>query len=752
MERMGKRTHWITQQHFEPNVAHDVTTATVWQIKIHVGKYFTLGLLVFAVAKIYKCHMAEEQGRLSSTSRMGSNLSVMLPSLPLDGVIRHYLNVEPHPTKGHMITASMPTITQTNRFVSYTSGTKMWKISPKMIGAAKMLLLIVILQVLVGASVFASNCSSSTNSARLKTDLSSCRLQELPSHLESDIQKLNLSNNSITVMRNEGFVKAGAPNLRMIILSHNNMRAIEPGAFLGLPHLTFLDLSENKLTHLSPETFEENVNLEVLNLRGNSLDLSSDKPFLNAAIKSLDISSCGITSFPMKLLQGLPNLEEFITSNNSLKEIKSGIFSAVSHLKHLYLSNNSLSALNADVLTHLKMLKTLDISNNQLSILDLKLFSEQRKLERLLVFNNRLTTFGVGLFRPLNSLQILDAHSNHIHVLLNQVFGELKNLTDLNLSSNDLRALSVDMVCPLNNLKYFSINDNPLLCDCNMFEIWTWNVNRGIRLLATCIDENNNQKKTLLGELKGLNCEIDRLCSPSTLFKGSVQQLSFTSVPWYFYLTLAGAFVLGGILTLVVVFLVRKLRNPRFSETQSRIDLCETLPPSEERHRQLSQLTLQRRHQQLMGFPSQQLYSSNQTMPGFHTILENDVANNTNKMAPEPEVVPMLRYPPQLRPEGASLPSLAPGTPERSEYNVSSTLPSGYPLSQPLSGSITRLPRSSSPAVVRRQSRMTPSPNRGSTYLEEPERPTSESYNMPPVRSRSPLNPSVPSGMHRASK
>ncbi|XP_063229056.1 uncharacterized protein LOC134534508 [Bacillus rossius redtenbacheri] len=548
----------------------------------------------------------------------------------------------------------------------------------KMVALARALLLVVIVHALAGAGVLARNCSVAANSARLKADLSLCGLPDIPASLPADLQLLNMSQNNVTALRNEAFVRAAPSLLKTLILSRNGLRSVERGAFLGLPYLTFLDLSENEIAHLWPETFADSAHLESLNLRGNRLDLSANKPFISAGIKILDVSSCGVTFPAPAAFQGLRKLEELVASHNRLQRLDAGLFAQSAALRHLYLANASLTALSPELLAPLPSLRTLDVSDNQLSVLDPRLFAAQARLEKLVLFGNRLASLATPVFRPLASLRVLDAHGNRVRLLDDDVFAHARNMTSLDVSGNELRTLRVRTLCPMTALKSLGIRDNPLECDCALFESWTWSVNRGIHVLATCAAENVTDRRMLLQDLVSLRCEPPSLCLAMTAAPDAGGDFSLRSFPWWVYLVVVCAFLFGAAIA-SAAFVTYRVKRSRPADSQSRIDLCEIVAP-EERNRQITQLTLQRRHQQLAGFPShQQLYSSGQTLPGFHVIrdLHGDGDGDGKASSPyaEPEVTPMLRHALHSMPDGASMTSL-PRDP--SQYTVTSTLPMGF--------------------------------------------------------------------------
>jgi Leucine-rich repeat (LRR) protein len=88
-----------------------------------------------------------------------------------------------------------------------------------------------------------------------------------------NIEVLNISDNALPVIKKEYFKFLN--NIRIFNASHNQVRNIEPNAFVGLKRLDTLILNNNYLT---AEIFDSLENLRVLNLRQNFLS-AVRKPF-----------------------------------------------------------------------------------------------------------------------------------------------------------------------------------------------------------------------------------------------------------------------------------------------------------------------------------------------------------------------------------------------------------------------------------------------------------------------------------------
>ncbi|XP_055026173.2 adhesion G protein-coupled receptor A3 isoform X1 [Misgurnus anguillicaudatus] len=88
-----------------------------------------------------------------------------------------------------------------------------------------------------------------------------------PSSLPNNTVSLLLSNNKISVVRNNSFTRLGS--LERLDLRGNLISRISPGAFNGLTALKRLDLSNNRIGCFSPDMFLNLGRLSKLNLSGN---------------------------------------------------------------------------------------------------------------------------------------------------------------------------------------------------------------------------------------------------------------------------------------------------------------------------------------------------------------------------------------------------------------------------------------------------------------------------------------------------
>ncbi|NXB02669.1 LRC19 protein, partial [Cnemophilus loriae] len=109
-------------------------------------------------------------------------------------------------------------------------------------------------------------------------------------------------------------------------------------------NITSLDLSFNSLVMPHHRTLLKHFpSLHSLNLSSNAKLTLSPAVFSNlAALRMLDLSSCGITYIHMDTFKGLGNLHTLLLRNNSLQELDVPFLLPLKALFHLDLQHNAL--------------------------------------------------------------------------------------------------------------------------------------------------------------------------------------------------------------------------------------------------------------------------------------------------------------------------------------------------------------------------------------------------------------------------
>ncbi|CAI5784213.1 toll-like receptor 2 isoform X1 [Podarcis lilfordi] len=167
---------------------------------------------------------------------------------------------------------------------------------------------------------------------------SSRALRAVPSGLEDDIVKLDLTSNSIEHIGEEDL--KFAINLKTLLLQSNQIRTIDGKAFRSLVKLEYLDLSKNKLSHLSPSWFRPLSSLQKLNLIGNFYQLLGEAPLFSELpkLRYLYFGNGNFSALQAHDMEGISTLEELEIEGHNLKQYVAGTLKSIKLINHIMLN------------------------------------------------------------------------------------------------------------------------------------------------------------------------------------------------------------------------------------------------------------------------------------------------------------------------------------------------------------------------------------------------------------------------------
>uniref|UniRef100_A0A2K6KPM7 Leucine rich repeat and Ig domain containing 3 n=1 Tax=Rhinopithecus bieti TaxID=61621 RepID=A0A2K6KPM7_RHIBE len=296
-------------------------------------------------------------------------------------------------------------------------------------------------------------------------------------------------------------VPEGIPaETRLLELSRNRIRCLNPGDLTALPALEELDLSENAIAHVEPGAFANLPRLRVLRLRGNQLKLIP--PGENKLVILLDYT-----------FQDLHSLRRLEVGDNDLVFISRRAFAGLLALEELTLERCNLTALSGESLGHLRGLGALRLRHLAIAALEDQNFRRLPGLLHLEIDNwPLLEEVAAGSLRGLNLTSLSVTHTNitavpaaalrhqahltclnlshnpistvprvrlrELHlagallaVVEPQAFLGLRQIRLLNLSNNLLSTLEESTFHSVNTLETLRVDGNPLACDCRLLWI-----------------------------------------------------------------------------------------------------------------------------------------------------------------------------------------------------------------------------------------------------------------------------------------
>ncbi|CAH0592285.1 unnamed protein product [Chrysodeixis includens] len=326
-------------------------------------------------------------------------------------------------------------------------------------------------------------CSCSADQTTI--DCSRRGLTEIPDGFSSQVQKLNISNNDISVF------PANLNKFHNIVsldLSGNQLTAIPENALHNLSALEELFLSRNYFDSwisLNPnDVFLPATSLKVLDLSYNKFrtmgNLANLELIISHSLETLILEHCEIDSLHGRSpLSGLTNIKVLKLSFNPLVRIHSLISST---LKTLDVSNCALSRINHNELMYLPSLVYLKMSHNyrlELSASAYNLFSDSLRyldisycnvlqpnlqgfpnLRRAILNHNMIRFLRSNEFENNTMLEYLDLSYNNIGSLKSDTFRGLTLLKYLDLSWNEIATVPQDTLLEMPTLTQVKLSRN----------------------------------------------------------------------------------------------------------------------------------------------------------------------------------------------------------------------------------------------------------------------------------------------------
>nr|XP_023397029.1 LOW QUALITY PROTEIN: leucine-rich repeat and immunoglobulin-like domain-containing nogo receptor-interacting protein 3 [Loxodonta africana] len=226
---------------------------------------------------------------------------------------------------------------------------------------------------------------------------------------------------------------------RLLELSRNRIRCLNPGDLAALPQLEELDLSDNVIAHVEPGAFDNLPRLQVLRLRGNQLKLIPPGVFTRLGnLTLLDLSENKLVILLDYAFQDLRSLQRLEVGDNDLVFISRRAFAGLLALEELTLERCNLTALSGESLGHLRGLGTLRLRHLAIAALEDQNFRKLPGLLHLEIDNwPLLEEVAAGSLQGLNLTSLSVTHTN-ITAVPAAALSHQAHLTCLNLSYNPI--------------------------------------------------------------------------------------------------------------------------------------------------------------------------------------------------------------------------------------------------------------------------------------------------------------------------
>lgn len=150
-----------------------------------------------------------------------------------------------------------------------------------------------------------------------EAECSETSLNSIPKFPCTDINKLNISHNNISIVKDRDLDKLHT--LKLLFLSNNEIETVEPEVFCSTRQLTILDLQNNKLTFIDHKLFRCLENLEYLYLSNNTINFIDSGLFENNTnLCVLDLSHNRIWAIEPKTFVNNKLISLLKAENNSI--------------------------------------------------------------------------------------------------------------------------------------------------------------------------------------------------------------------------------------------------------------------------------------------------------------------------------------------------------------------------------------------------------------------------------------------------
>ena len=203
------------------------------------------------------------------------------------------------------------------------------------------------------------------------------------------------------------------PKVKNAIL--NKLGLTDPAAVndAHLASIRTLNLSSSGISSLKADDFDGLSALRKINLSGNRIESLPEDVFDGlSALTEINLSGSGIESLPEDVFDGLSALTEIDLSGNRIESLPEDVFDGLSALTEISLNANQIESLPEDVFDGLSALTDLVLQGNQIESLPEDVFDGLTALKLLSLNHNDLTSLPAGLFDGLSSLNSVHLYAN----------------------------------------------------------------------------------------------------------------------------------------------------------------------------------------------------------------------------------------------------------------------------------------------------------------------------------------------------
>jgi len=241
------------------------------------------------------------------------------------------------------------------------------------------------------------------------------------------------------------------PTITHIYLNSNELDNLSHFQLMNVSSVRAAEIRQNRLRTFEVAELEPFTELRKLDLESNEISQIQSGQKANV-LEVLNLAKNKIESIGRDTFGGFDNLRVLDLSKNELDRIESSTFVATPKLEVLRLEENQITSLDSDSFAGLDGLMEMDLSGNEISTLPDGVFSSLNQLRKLTLRRNEISFVGTESLMGLSGLHYLDLTSNWIASVHPDAFKDL----------------------PIGFKNQIELNDNPLMCDCELRHLVSW--------------------------------------------------------------------------------------------------------------------------------------------------------------------------------------------------------------------------------------------------------------------------------------
>ena len=231
-----------------------------------------------------------------------------------------------------------------------------------------------------------------------------------------------------------------------------------------------LFFNENMLTYFPTSAFQNFTKVDVLWLGNNVMNVfPKNLSSLIPSLKQIYMNQNKFTKIKRECLKGYENIVTIDLFGNGITELAEYTFGDCKNLKQIFLEKNEITKVSKYAFSGLNKLTDLTLESNLLTSIPVGTFNELTEIKRLWLKNNSLTEIPSGLLSPLSKAHNIYLSHNIIATIGASAFsGE----PDIDLSNNKIKKLYKSTFQNVTVYKKLSLDNNPIDCDCNLYEVY----------------------------------------------------------------------------------------------------------------------------------------------------------------------------------------------------------------------------------------------------------------------------------------